>query len=589
MKTVSTFKKKFWQYLFWLGPVLIVMGLSAGVVSGTWKPVPLSLVVAGVVTIGLWLLFQARESHWWSRRSTQTSTNALVATLSVLVILGLVNFLANRYPTRVDLTETHMFTLAPESRQVVRNLQDPVKVWLFDRNQNPQDRELLENYRRQGSQFSFEYADPQAKPELAQKFGVKEFGEVYLEAKGQRRSLQVVNDQERLSEVKLTNGLAQVERQQIAKAYIIQGHGERPLLDPQGGLSQALSALKDKNYTSEPLNLTQQPIPQDATVVVLAGPKRGLFDQEVKALSDYLSQGGSLLLMIDPNTKPNLDLLLKDWGIKLGDGVVVDVSGTVQGFGPAVPIVTSYGNHPITKDFGNGISFYRLARPLILTPVAGVQATPLLLTKPYPQSWAKANLKSEDLKFDPKSDRKGPLVLGVAASRKVEPKAESKQQVKLGPSAPPLAPTSTSQPSEVKPSSSPSNSPSPTPTKSTSKQSEVELSPSPTASPTPSLTNTSAPSKPEKRSNESRLVVIGNSDFATDGLFDKQLNGDVFLNSISWLSQQNDQTLSIRPKEAKNRRINMTPQEANMLSWSSLLLLPLIGFGAGAMLWWRRR
>ena len=539
------------------------MGLSAGVVSGTWKPVPLGLVVAGIVISALWLLFQARESNWWSRRSTQTSTNALVATLSVLVILGLVNFLANRYPTRVDLTETQLFTLAPESRQLVRNLQDPVKVWIFDRNPNPQDQELLENYRRQGSQFGFEYVDPQAKPELAQKFGVKEFGEVYLEAKGQRRSLQVVNDQQRLSEVKLTNGLEQL-REQVAKAYFIQGHGERPLLEPQGGLSQAVSALKDKNYTSEPLNLTQQPIPQDATVVVLAGPKRGLFDQEAKALSNYLSQGGSLLLMLDPDTKPNLDSLLRDWGIKLGDGVAIDVSGTVQGFGPAVPIVTSYGNHPITKDFGNGISFYRFARPLEVTSVAGVQETPLLLSKPYPQSWAKANLKSENLKFDPKSDRRGPLVLGVAASRKVEPKTESKQlKSSPSPSAPTSVPATTSKPSDVKPSLNP------------------------TASPTP-LPTPSQP-EPEKKSNESRLVVIGNSDFASDGLFDKQLNGDVFLNSISWLSQQNDQPLSIRPKEAKNRRINMTPQQASILSWSSLLLLPLIGFGAGAMLWWRRR
>ena len=506
------FIKKFWKYLFWLGPVLIVMGSTAAVVSGNWKPIPLALVIAGIVTLGLWVLFQARESKWWGHRSTEAGTNAIVATLCVLAILGLINFLGTRYPVRVDLTEAKLFTLAPESQQVVRNLQQPVKVWVFDRNQNPQDVELLENYRRQGQQLSFEYVDPQAQPGLAGKFGIKQFGEVYLEAGTRRRLLQVVNEQERLSEVKLTNGLQQITSDRTAKVYFLQGHGEHPLSSGQGGLSQALSALKAKNYTTEPL-MAQQP-PKDATVVVVAGPTRALFKQEVKALSDYLNQGGSLLLMIDPNTNP-IDGLLKGWGVTLDDRLAVDPSGASAGLGPANLIVTNYGNHPITKDFGNGISFYRGARPIIITPVVGVQETPLILTSP--QSWAESDL--DQLQFNPASDRKGALTLGVALSRK-SPKAKSET---------------------------------------------------------------------DKKPVESRLVVLGNSDFAVDGVFAQQLNGDVFLNSVSWLSKQDEQILSIRPKQAKNRRINMNQQQVAILGWTSLLLVPLIGFGTAAILWWKRR
>jgi len=64
----------------------------------------------------------------------------------------------------------------------------------------------------------------------------------------------------------------------------------------QGALSQA--RVLEKNCPAS--ESTQPAIPKDATVVVVAGPQRSLFDQEVKALSDYLNQGGSLLLMIDP-------------------------------------------------------------------------------------------------------------------------------------------------------------------------------------------------------------------------------------------------------------------------------------------------
>ncbi len=528
MKTVAK-KKNYWKYLFWLGPFLILMGLSAGVVSGSWGPLPLGLLIAGIALSGLWLVLQSYASNWWSRRSTQAGTNALVATLSVLVILGLVNFLATRYPMRVDFTETGLYTLASQSKQLVQNLSQPVKVWVFDREQNPQDRALLENYQRQGAQFSFEYVDPQAQPGLAQKFGVKEFGEIYLEAGTSRQLVQVVNQQERLSEVQLTNKLQQTTSDRTAKVYFFQGHGEIPIsTEQQGALSQAINALKDKNYTTEPLNLAQQPaIPKDATVVVVAGPKRSLFEREVKALSDYLNSGGSLLLMLDPKIDPGMESLLKNWGIRLDERLIVDPQGTAVGLGPAVPLVNNYGQHPITQDFGNGISFYRGARPIESQPVAGVQATPILLTSP--QSWAESDLNTQDLQFNPDSDRQGPLTLGVALTRLV--KAASKP-----------------------------------------KQPETQSRSSPPASPT-----------------QARLVVIGNSEFATDGLFEQQLNGDVFLNSVSWLSNQDRQLLSIRPKEAKNRRINLTPQQANILGWSSLLVVPLLGFGMALIFWWLRR
>jgi ABC-type uncharacterized transport system involved in gliding motility auxiliary subunit len=83
--------------------------------------------------------------------------------------------------------------------------------------------------------------------------------------------------------------------------------------------------------------------------------------------------------------------------------------------------------------------------------------------------------------------------------------------------------------------------------------------------------------------------VIGNSTFATDGLFDQLGNGDVFLNSVRWAGQQEQSTLSIRPKEAKNRRINLTAQQASLAGWLALVILPLLAFGTAIFIWWRRR
>jgi ABC-type uncharacterized transport system involved in gliding motility auxiliary subunit len=567
-KTKKIVKKQLWQYLFWLGPFLLIAGVTAGLVAGSWALIPLALIISGTVIISLWIVWQSQRNNWWGRRSTQAGTNALIATLSVILILGLINFLGSRYHVRADLTETQLFTLAPQSQAIVSGLQQPVKLWIFSPNPNNQDRELLEIYRRRNRNFDFEYVDPQARPGVAQRFGVKDFGEVYLESGNKRQLVQTINENERLSEVRLTNRLQQITSSTTAQVYFLQGHGERPLNAVEGGISQAIQALTDRNFTTAPLNLVASPkVPDNADVVIIAGPKRALFDAEVKALQDYLNRGGNLLVMIDPATDPKLTSLLQQWGVRLDNRLAVDVSGAGVGLGPAAPIINEYGQHPITQDFGNGISFYRLARPIEVTPVDGVQSTPLLRTKPYPNSWAESDLQSEKLEFNADKDLQGPLTLGVALSRK------------LAATNPTPLPTPTTQ-GQASPTPTAATTPAPLPTPTTQGQ----------ASSTPTAATTPAPAeKSATLAKESRLVVLGNSDFASNGLFEQQLNGDVFLNSVTWLSQQDQQPLSIRPKEAKNRRLNLSGIQATFLALTSLLFLPVIGFLAAGLVWWRRR
>ncbi|WP_235006918.1 GldG family protein [Calothrix rhizosoleniae] len=571
--------QKIGKYWFWLSPFLITAGLTVGFFSEKWDIVPLILIVTGVAIAIIWTLWQSKRSNWWGKRSTQVGTNAIIATSSAIVILGLINFLGTRYSVRQDLTETQLFTLAPQSQELVRSLKSPVKVWVFDVTQNPQERELLENYQRYNSKFKFAYVDPQAKPGLVKKFGVDENnGKVYLESGKQR--IKVTNVNERLSEVRLTNRLQQISSATTLKVYFLQGHGEHPLNRGNNAMSQAVQALADKNYVAEPLTLTDKSeVPNDAAVVIIAGATQDLFANEVKTLQNYLNSGGNLLLMVDPGTDPKLAPLLKEWGVTLDPRLAVDVSGNAA-LGPAIPLVTTYGQHPITKNFGNNISFYQLARPIETKPVKGVQANPLLLTKPYPSSWAESDLQSENLEFDEKSDRKGPLTLGVALTRKVVEKSPApKPQSSPSPTTSPTATTQTSPSPTTKPTTSPTPtaqaSPSPT------------TSPTPTAQPSPSPTPTNNQAKISDR--ETRLVVIGNSRFATNTWFQRALNGDVFLNSVTWLSQQDTQPLSIRPKSAKNRRINLNSAQASLLTISSLIVLPLIGIIGAIALWLKRR
>ena len=549
MKNVRALPWKKLKYLFLLAPVLIVMGLSAAAVLNSWSTVPIGLMLAGTVILVAWLVLEGyRQRGFWGRRSTQAGTNALLSTLAILAIFGMVNFLGVRYASRLDLTENQIFTLAPQSQEVVQRLQQPAKVWMFTPTPDSIDRELLENYRRRSPQFSYETVDPQAKPGVAHAFNVRSVGEVYLETGGNRRFIQMVTPTEHLSERKVTNAIAQVGDTQPQKVYFLEGHGEKPLTVGEGGLSQATGRLKDESFNPQPLNLAaNSAVPPDASVVVVAGAERPLLPNEVDALSAYLEHKGGLLLLIDPQTDPKLDNLLTNWGVRVSDRLVIDPAGQASGLGPGVTIVNRYGDHPITHGFGSGFSFYPLVRPLEVKPVPDTQATPLL----YSSDRTTAQLigANGELKFDAATDPKGPFNLGTALSRSVRP-------------------------IEVKPKASPSPSVSP----STSPEAASPSSPSPSTSPSP----TADPNA------QARLVVIGNSGFATDGRFGQQLNGDLFLNTMTWLSQRDSEVLSIRPREVKNRRILLSPEQQISTALIAILL-PAIGFGTAALVWWRRR
>ncbi|UZQ55840.1 Gldg family protein [Trichothermofontia sichuanensis B231] len=553
MKTKRWQGSKYLPSVFWLGPISLIIGVSAGVVAGTWVPIPLMFLIGGGILIAGWLWWQtSATTGFWGRRSTQAGTNALLSTLAVLVILGLINFLAVRYSARFDLTETQFHSLSPQSQEVVRALEQPVKVWVFTRPPNAQDQALLQNYRRNNPrQFQFEFVDPQQDPALARRFQVTAPGDVYLEMGDRKQFVQNLQN-ERLSESRLTNSLLRTTEFPEDYVYFLQGQGQRSL----DQFSQAVTRLGDENFSSEPLNIAQRiaagqpPIPENATVIVLAGAQRALFPQEVDALKAFLDRGGGLLVMADPNTDPGLDRLLEEWGVTLdprlvidatGGAVGLDASGGIVGFGPTAPLVTDYGTHPITANFRGGNSFFPSARPLRLTPKPNVEQTELLLTNA--QSWAESDLSQRQVEFNPGPDTRGPLILGAALSRPATQAAKR----------------------EPTPPATPSPSPSPSPGTPEAKADDAKTQP------------------------QARLVVIGNSGFATDGFFNQQLNGDVFLNSVNWLSNREGAVLSIRPRETTDRRLILTPARSRWVTLLALVILPIVGLAAAIGVWWRRR
>jgi ABC-type uncharacterized transport system involved in gliding motility auxiliary subunit len=87
---------------------------------------------------------------------------------------------------------------------------------------------------------------------------------------------------------------------------------------------------------------------------------------------------------------------------------------------------------------------------------------------------------------------------------------------------------------------------------------------------------------------DARLVVVGDSDFAANQWASLQHNGDFFFNTIDWLAQD-ENLISIRPKEATDRHLTLTESQTAGLRWVDLIFVPGLVIFSGIYIWWKRR
>ena len=105
------------KYFFLTGSAILIVGLVAGYVATEWSFIPLAIAAVGGVVFLAGLILATQK--FWRRRSTQMGVNAFVATIAFVTIIGLLNFLGVRYGKTIDLTENNLYTLAPQSQQLV--------------------------------------------------------------------------------------------------------------------------------------------------------------------------------------------------------------------------------------------------------------------------------------------------------------------------------------------------------------------------------------------------------------------------------------------------------------------------------------
>ena len=511
-----------------LGLTVIAAALISYSVRSVWTVYQTFAVVIGAVLILASLAVKSDEIRTGlGRRSARFGINSAASVLFFIGILAFVNYLGAQHVKRVDTTSEKIYSLSDESTKVAQQINQDLHIRAFyPGGEYAPAKEVLDLFKTKNPRISYEFIDPDKQPAVAQRYQVTQYGELQNPMSGEAvrygtlvlemgdKTERIEKQSEGLHEEDITNALLKLVKGEKKTIYFTQGHGEKNIDDSErSGYSTAKAGLEKENYVIKTVNLAEQAkVPDDASVVVMAGPKTDPFPNEMDSLDAYLNKGGSVYVMVDPSPAPSLSDFMKKWSIDVGNNIVLDASGLGRlfGAGPEIPLVTTYANHKITSGMKGVMTFFPLARSVkpAMNPPAGLSVETLFSSSE--RSWGETNMKSGEAKFDEATDLKGPVSLAVAAT------------------------------------------------------------------------------KDAANNKKARLVVFGDSDFASNSTYGLQGNGNLFLNTVSWLAQD-ESFISIRPKNPDDRRLTMTEAQGRLVSYVMLLLLPAGVLITGISVWTKRR
>ena len=453
---------------------------------------------------------------------------------SVLLVLGtlvLAGLLANWRPMRWDTTFEQAQSLSSVSKALLKEVTQPLTLTVFlaeGAGERQGAKEVLQLYKYHNPQVSYRFVDPEREPLQAQQAGYRFAGNVLLDYQGRRQMA------DQTDENAITNALRKVLKKERQKVYFLAGHGERDLDDPKpGGFQAAKKALDNEGYEVESLNLLSRgAVPQDAALVIVAGPKKPLLSTEVQALKAFLSKGGRLLIMLEAFEDGGLQGFLAGYGVDLDNGLILDVNQVSQSLGlsAVMPLVSQYGPSRITRDFSNLVTIYPMARPLILRkdhPDVSLLALATTMSTSY-EKLGKEWIKAEKAAFDAKTDKKGPFTVAAQVEIKLTPPKGGQEPGRAG-----------------------------------------------------------APAPPPPAADKTYLVVFGDADFAANSFFNLFGNGDLFLNTTNFLARAMEQ-ITVRGA-GKAQLLTLKSGQIWALFLASLVGAPLVMLVAGIWAYRRRR
>lgn len=526
-----------------LALLCLFLGLSLFYINQQFAYIATGLVIVGITGFLVLLGFVGNNRCGNIKSLSLFSFSSQKRWKSLAMVFGIItgslafvaasHYLASSSTLRWDLTKDKQHTLSKNSVEFVSNLAKKVELTAFHVGMPPKYlQDLFKEYERASAGLiTTEIIDPLEQITYAAKFGkainAKE-KKVIVQSGNNRNDLDFTESA--LTEEKLTNAIARASRE-LRTVYFLTGHGEYSISNTEhAGLSTFKQLLADNNINSKILMLgISKTIPADCDVLIIAGPKSQLTQNEENLIADYLIQGGDALFLIEHTLvtepdkplsaeqrqqNPSLNAILNKWGLDVQSDIVVDFTNHI-GDDVGSPATKNYQNH---KAITEGLDYTFYIRPRSIRVLENrrpsIKYAVIASTASAENSWAETN-RTLDIQFDPKTDTPGPVPFSYVI---VEEKTAIQQNIKLS---------------------------------------------------------------------DTRLIVFTDADFLSNVYINQYSNAQMGLNLVNWLAELDYQTF-LGSKEIEVERLDLTSKQKRQVI-VILISLPFLLVVTGLIVWLRSK
>lgn len=529
-----------------VGVVLLVSTPLTWLLTAEFGPLVWGKLISGGALVAFYL---ATNADFFSRVAGARSSGLFaMSALTVVLVLGLVgaaNFVAFKNPKEYDFTKEGLYTLSEQTGSLLGRLQTDVHIMAFYPSYDPMYasvHDTLERYHQKSAKLTYEIVDPQNRPDLVEKYQITDRGpRIVVAARGQDARAKEPSEQE------LTYAIIKVAEQTSKKVFFLTGHGEGDIGDSEHseGYKAFADAITAEGYGVEALNL-QQPGVQGAVgdTLNIAKPATEGVTLQVPANVSALVIGGPRHALLAPEVAA-LEAYLNRGGrvlLMLEPNIVTGLEGLLKQWKIEARNDVIVDTNPLNRLLGLGA-----AAPMI-QPAS--QEHPI--TK----------------------DLSAPVVMVTARSLAVLQGGEAGVNVQA------LAHTGQTAWGETNVGKDGT----------AARDDKDNLPPLDVAVAAVKPVAPAKQGEAAKLSDEARLAVFGDAEFADNHYLSMQGNQDFALNAINWLAEQ-EEKIAIRPKNRAGSQLFLSGEQLGKLKFLSMDIMPvlLVAAGLGIVLIRRQR
>ncbi len=508
------------------------------------------------------------------RFESKTSRNGAMSMGMIAIVICIVvviNLIVGQLPERIrnlDLTDNKLYEISDTSREILGNLDKNVEIKVLAVKDSADDRikTFLSKYAALSDKLDVEWIDPVQHPSALEKYDTSSNSIVVSCPDTDKSTTISFNDILVVDEMsyyttgstepvsfdgegQMTSAINYVISDTSKNIYRTTGHGE-------GTLGSNVTDLMDKmNLKINELNLLMEnKIPEDCDLLMMYAPTKDLTKDEAKLVEDYLQSGGKVYLILGAveDSLPNLEGVMKTYGLEMADGYIADPDRCYQG-----NYYYIFPELSLSEKLADNIS----SQMVLLVNSRGMTTTDAardgITVNPFMTSSDSAHAVTAD------GDEEGSYIMGAVATEPVDVNDKD---------------SDTYDASEAEDTGS----------SDAGEKEESDSSDSDVAE-NAEDSDTSDGDAEDSSTAEARLTVM-----TSPAMIDEQItstfttleNLTLFMNTVS-ANFDDIQNVAIEPKSLETSYNTM--QHAGLISLALIFGIPVIVLGGGFVVWWKRR